>query len=418
MKAYKDFLFLLSIMSSLFKGKKKKSYKKSGNIVKTTIDNRHNQKIKELDNVYKTLSDKKKQLDEYNLELIKYNNKPMDTLSDKDVNNKLNLLEKQKNILKEICTINKNDTKNSYILDTSHLLYEYFNENTVYANNSPNIVNTTKKKTVLDFFGSPPKQAKESSSRQTGNLSTFSSKNQIMDEYLQITDLSYIKSMANVPNDELDNCSICNVARITDTSHGCMICPNCGCEEKILVDYDTPSYKEPPRELTYFAYKKINHANEWLSQFQAKESTDISELIFDKILNELRKESYIDLKLLTVEKVRDVLKKLDLTKYYEHCHYITNRITGKPAPVITGELEEKVRNMFKEIQGPWMKYCPSDRSNFFSYPYIFFKFFQLLDKDEYLPYCRLLKSREKLQEHDEVWKQICRDLKWQYIPTV
>ena len=74
--------------------------------------------------------------------------------------------------------------------------------------------------------------------------------------------------------------------------------------------------------------------------------------------------------------------------------------------------------MFKEIQGPWMKYCPSDRSNFFSYPYIFYKFFQLLDKDEYLPYCRLLKSREKLQEHDEVWKQICCDLKWQYIPTV
>ena len=33
-------------------------------------------------------------------------------------------------------------------------------------------------------------------------------------------------------------------------------------------------------------------------------------------------------------------------------------------------------------------------------------------------HCRLLKSREKLQEHDEVWKQICNDLKWQYIPTV
>ena len=239
-----------------------------------------------------------------------------------------------------------------------------------------------------------------------------------MDQYLQLTDNSYIKNINNIPNDELDNCLQCNVPRILDSSHGCMICPKCGCEEKILVDYDTPSYKEPPRELTYFAYKKINHANEWLSQFQAKESTDISEEIFDKIMNELKKETYINLKTLTVEKVRDILKKLDLTKYYEHCHYITNRITGKPAPVITGDLEEKVRNMFKEIQGPWMKYCPSDRSNFFSYPYIFYKFFQLLDKDEYLPYCRLLKSREKLQEHDEVWKQICKDLKWQYIPTV
>ena len=48
--------------------------------------------------------------------------------------------------------------------------------------------------------------------------------------------------------------------RIQDNIHGCMICPGCGNEEKILVDCDTPSYKEPPRELTYFAYKKINHA--------------------------------------------------------------------------------------------------------------------------------------------------------------
>jgi len=418
MKPFKDFLFLLSIMSNLFKGKKKKNYKKTENTIQTTIDNRHNQKIKELDTVFKTVADKKKLLEEYNIELSKYDNKPMDTLSDKDIDDKLNLLEKQKNLLKEICTINKNDTKNSYILDTSHLLYEYFNENTVYANNHTSFSNTTKKKTVLDFFGSRPPSTKEQETVSPSNTSEFTSKNQIMDEYLQLTDSGYVKNMSNIPNDELDNCKICNVPRITDSSHGCMICPKCGCEEKILVDYDTPSYKEPPRELTYFAYKKINHANEWLSQFQAKESTDISELIFEKILSELRKESYIDLKLLTVDKVRDVLKKLDLTKYYEHCHYITNRITGKPAPVITGELEEKVRNMFKEIQGPWMKYCPSDRSNFFSYPYIFFKFFQLLDKDEYLPHCRLLKSREKLQEHDEVWKQICRDLRWQYIPTV
>ena len=216
----------------------------------------------------------------------------------------------------------------------------------------------------------------------------------------------------------VDNCPLCNISRKHDYIHGCLTCPNCGECEKILVDSDTPSYKEPPREITYFAYKKINHANEWLSQFQAKESTDISEDIFDKIQEELKKEAYIDLKHLTSDKIRDILKKLDLTKYYEHCHYITNRITGKPAPVIDGELEDKVRNMFKEIQGPWMKYCPSDRSNFFSYPYIFYKFFQLLDKDEYLPYCRLLKSREKLQEHDEVWKRICKDLRWQYIPTV
>ena len=135
-------------------------------------------------------------------------------------------------------------------------------------------------------------------------------------------------------------------------------------------------------------------------------------------MEELKKEHYLDISNITTHKVREILKKLELTKYYEHCHYITNRITGKPAPTLSSDLEEKLRNMFKEVQGPWIDYCPSERANFFSYPYIFYKFFQLLDKDEYLPYCRLLKSREKLQEHDEVWRKICFHLKWQFIPTV
>lgn len=403
----------------LFKDKKKKSYsKKITGKIKTTIDNRHNQKLSEISDQEKSIKDKTKTLAILETELQEFNNKLMEDLNDNELNKKLDLIEKIKLLRKEISIIDSNEIKNSYILNTSHLLYEYFDENRVFSQSDSSVSTNSKKKTVLDFFGSSKKVKNVTKDTKENDVSMYSSKNEIMDQYLQLTDKSYIKKIPDIPNDELDNCVQCNIPRILDTSHGCMICPICGCEEKILVDYDTPSYKEPPRELTYFAYKKINHANEWLSQFQAKESTDISEDIFDKIMKELKKESYINLKTLTVEKVRDILKKLDLTKYYEHCHYITNRITGKPAPVITGDLEEKVRNMFKEIQGPWMKYCPSDRSNFFSYPYIFYKFFQLLDKDEYLPYCRLLKSREKLQEHDEVWKQICVDLKWQYIPTV
>lgn len=403
----------------LFKDKKKKSQsKKLNGKIKTTIDNRHNQKMSEINKQEKSLKEKTTNVSFLETRLQEFNNKLMEDLNDTELDIKLDLIEKIKLIRKEITIIKSNENKNSYILNTSHLLYEYFDENRIFTQSENSISTNAKKRTVLDFFGSSTKTTDINKVMESNDISMYSSKNEIMDQYLQLTDKSYIKKIPDIPNDELDNCIKCNIPRILDTSHGCMICPICGCEEKILVDYDTPSYKEPPRELTYFAYKKINHANEWLSQFQAKESTDISEDIFDKIMKELKKESYINLKTLTVEKVRDILKKLDLTKYYEHCHYITNRITGKPAPVITGDLEDKVRNMFKEIQGPWMKYCPSDRSNFFSYPYIFYKFFQLLDKDEYLPYCRLLKSREKLQEHDEVWKQICVDLKWQYIPTV
>ena len=399
---------------SLFKGKKKKTYtKKNSNIIQTTIDSRHNNKINELQLTKSNVKDMNSKLENMKNELNTIKQVKSAKLTDEQMTYKLDLTENIYKLDNYITEIESDKKLDKYMMDSSHLLFEYYNENAVFSDNK---TIKSSKKTVLDFFGKAKKNPKIEINEVS--KSEYSSKNDIMDNYLSIVDKNHIKNVTNISNEDIDNCPYCSLPRIQDNVHGCMICPKCGNEEKILVDCDTPSYKEPPRELTYFAYKKINHANEWLSQFQAKESTDISEAIFENIINELKKESYINLKQLSVEKVRDILKKLDLTKYYEHCHYITNRITGKPAPVITGDLEDKVRNMFKEIQGPWMKYCPSDRSNFFSYPYIFYKFFQLLDKDEYLPYCRLLKSREKLQEHDEVWKKICIDLKWQYIPTV
>lgn len=43
---------------------------------------------------------------------------------------------------------------------------------------------------------------------------------------------------------------------------------------------------------------------------------------------------------------------------------------------------------------------------------------ELLGEDQYLPCFPLLKSREKLYVQDQIWKKICEELKWQFIPTV
>ena len=43
---------------------------------------------------------------------------------------------------------------------------------------------------------------------------------------------------------------------------------------------------------------------------------------------------------------------------------------------------------------------------------------QLLELDHLLEYFPLLKSREKLQQQDVIWKKICQELEWQYIPSL
>ncbi len=222
----------------------------------------------------------------------------------------------------------------------------------------------------------------------------------------------------NAFEDPFGVCERCDQEMTFSANEALFYCESCGHQDFVLIDSDKPSYKDPPREVTYYAYKRINHFNELLAQFQAKESTEIPEEIFDEILGELKKERITNVEHITVKKIREILKKLKLTIYYEHVPYILNRINGKNAPIMTREIEEKLRFMFKEIQPSFVKHCPQDRSNFLSYSYVLYKFCELLELDEYLSCFSLLKNRDKLYLQDKIWEKICTDMQWQFVRSL
>jgi hypothetical protein len=140
--------------------------------------------------------------------------------------------------------------------------------------------------------------------------------------------------------------------------------------------------------------------------------------VFGSILKELKKQRIEDTRIITRQKIKEILKKLKINKYYEHVPYILNRITGDPNPHLSPELEDKLKQMFKEIQVPFLKYSPLNRKNFLSYSYVIHKFIQLLNQDEYLKYFPLLKSREKLHQQEQIWKKICDELEWKFIRSI
>jgi hypothetical protein len=179
-----------------------------------------------------------------------------------------------------------------------------------------------------------------------------------------------------------------------------------------------PSFRDPPKERNNYAYKKINHLNEILNQFQAKESTIIPNEVMNEVVLEIKKRRIQNVAELTEKDMREILKKLNRSKYYEHATHIISRLNGNPPPTITPEIEEKIRTMFQEIQAPFLIYCPDDRTNFLSYSYILYKFFELLELDEYKVYFPLLKSRDRLIAHDQIWAKICDYLKWEFIRSV
>ncbi len=242
-------------------------------------------------------------------------------------------------------------------------------------------------------------------------------KRKIYDEYMKIIDPNYIA----IYDDEFelfDICFHCHNEMVLNHNTGMLNCNNCGMTERIIVDSDKQSHKEPPKEMTSFSYKRINHLNEILSQFQAKETTEIPDAVYDKILLELKKERIDNMTLLTKEKLREILKKIDETDYYEHIPYIINQLNGLPPPVISPEIEEIIRGLFLQAQHPFNTHCPDARKNFLTYGYTLYKLFELLELDEYLPNFKFLKDRKKLYEQEQIWKKICQELKWEFIPSI
>jgi hypothetical protein len=217
-----------------------------------------------------------------------------------------------------------------------------------------------------------------------------------------------------------DVCSVCpdsNVVYFGDTSD--LVCENCGLIIACLISEELTyrEEQETSEKIVNYSYKRENHFNEWMSQFQAQEMTTIPPEVIEQLRTELKKLKIKSLEEITRKRVRSLLKKLKLNKYYEHVPYITNILSGVKPPRMPVELEERLRIMFKDIQGPFDKHCPKDRKNFLSYSYVLYKFCELLSEDEYLEYFPLLKSKEKLYQQDVIWKNICSELKWEYIPT-
>ena len=64
-----------------------------------------------------------------------------------------------------------------------------------------------------------------------------------------------------------------------------------------LIENEKPSYKEPPKEVCFYAYKRINHFKEIIAQFQGKETTQIPYDVIEILNNKLKKREFKCVKL-------------------------------------------------------------------------------------------------------------------------
>lgn len=191
------------------------------------------------------------------------------------------------------------------------------------------------------------------------------------------------------------------------------VCDVCGYSEPNMVLDRTGSEYVDRGKCTYC---RANHLSEMLDQIQARETTAISDDIINDIYADIQKHNY-DISKLYIGKMKKILKRLGHRKYYEHCPYILQKITGIPPASFTPEQEHKLKLMFHQVEEQYPKAKPDGRHNFLSYGYVMRKCLQLIGLESHMDYFKKLSHIKKLVEHDETWRKICALLNWEYVSS-
>lgn len=366
---------------------------KNNEIKKSTLENKHRQKIKEFESEKESIFTLNQELEKIINDITELD-KNREKFTMIELNRRAELLDKKDFIENRLNLINNNVVEMDYYDQTGDLIVNYYNSGDAEneQSESKSILAFLCKKKIVD---EPVKENKIN-------------KSQLFEKYCQITE--GIRINPDDGSKRIKYCSECKIEKILNIAESSYVCPLCGDMETIILDEDV-QIKD------YSPYKRLNRFREWLNAFQAKQSPEIDEKVYKDIIDELNKRRINDLSLLDRTLMRGILKKLGYNEYYEHIHFIINKLSGLPPPKITRDMEKMFIKMFLMIQEPWVKHKRKDRKNFLSYSYVLHKFCELLELDHLLDCFPLHKQMDILMEDDVLWKKICQDLHWDFISS-
>lgn len=216
-------------------------------------------------------------------------------------------------------------------------------------------------------------------------------------------------------------CSHCGVDTIR--YRFCHLCPACHRSTEAVSSNDRNFKEYENCDVRGTAsYKRINHFNEWLLRTQGLEQRQVPE----KVLNAVRHHLKLTGRPVTPSSspravymnVRSALVSARYQDFFEHVPQIIHKVVGLAPPKLTPDELTAVRQVFFDIQAPFDRVKPPKRRNFLSYAYVIYKTCELLEIDRILPFCPLFKSVQNQRNADAIWKKICKELNYEYIPTV
>ena len=201
-------------------------------------------------------------------------------------------------------------------------------------------------------------------------------------------------------------------------------CKQCGNTLELLDD--SPTYKDTDRVnmASRYQYTCRGHFIEAMNKFEGKQNTTIPKGVRELLEREMKNHN-LTVETTSKDHIYMFLAEKKLSAHYEDINLIYYMITGASPPNIT-EYRPKLLELFDLQEEAYLEVKDPGRTNSLNVNYKLYKLLQLVGypckKDDFY----ILRTRTKLEEHDEKWREIIEILKknhpdqkiWRFIGTL
>lgn len=211
-----------------------------------------------------------------------------------------------------------------------------------------------------------------------------------------------------------DVCKQCNVVMKRSVVDHVLVCASCGyCTTYLDATAASITFGDEV-EFNVSAYHRLNHWNEFINRFQARERVIIDEDSMKQIAHALHKKGIQTNDQVTEALVRIVTHELQLKRCYKHSAQIAARLSGNAPAQLSKQQSQIARIMFNEIQSTFESLFPDD--TWLGNKYCMVKICQTMGWTEFLKSFPLLSGRDKMMDQERRMKAIFEALGWTFSP--
>jgi len=239
-------------------------------LTKKTLDVQHGLKLKQFQEKEALAGELHEQLSFLQAHLYDLNARRLDVGegSDMDQETMFKIVEVQDQILtikRHLVHMDGDVDEIEYLINTGGILFQYYDIIDKGSSFQEETLLLSKKKPsdngILRYLMQGEKRGCTDCNNPSNPENSNRDRASLLEKYLAYTENNYVKPFDEDPKEQCPHCTSAN--RNIMLNDGLIYCNDCFTVEYIIVDHDRPSYKDPPKEVTYFSYKRLNHFNEF-----------------------------------------------------------------------------------------------------------------------------------------------------------